>query len=128
MDYSDRTQTATDAMDCIDMQCGLAHVAGNRRLLQRLLADFYRDHQHDHQKIRDALDKKRWDEARRLVHTIKGIAGTIGANALYTEANSLETAIAEPTSQNLQGAMDDFTARFNDLMNCLSGCKEHSPD
>ncbi|OEU69178.1 MAG: hypothetical protein BA867_03685, partial [Desulfobacterales bacterium S5133MH16] len=46
-------------------------------------------------KIRDAFDKKDWESLAQLVHSLKGSAGSIGADELYKAAMDLEMASKE---------------------------------
>jgi HPt (histidine-containing phosphotransfer) domain-containing protein len=69
----------------LDTDTGLKHVAGNRSLYIRILNDFAEDFQ----SVELALNTR---ESRRMLHTIKGLAGNIGAKRLHRICTRLETA------------------------------------
>jgi HPt (histidine-containing phosphotransfer) domain-containing protein len=60
-----------------------------------LLVEFFQDHSHDVHAMRQALDQDDRETAQRIAHTIKGVAGSIGAGDLQRDAESLETAFKE---------------------------------
>lgn len=78
-------------MQGIDTEAGLATVQNNHKLYVRLLHKY-----HDSQKgfvsdFRDALDKGDQELATRLAHTLKGVSGNIGAQAVQEAARKLES-------------------------------------
>jgi CheY-like chemotaxis protein len=88
----------------IDIAEGLRRVGGNRKLYRKLLVEFFQDHSDDVHAIRSALDQEDLETAQRIAHTIKGVAGSIGAAALQRDAASLETAFKE-AQQDLYPAL-----------------------
>ena len=84
-----------DNLHGIDIEEGLRRVGGNRKLYRKLLLDFLQDHQEDVSAIRQALDQEDLATAQRIAHTIKGVAGSIGAGDLHREAASLEAAFKD---------------------------------
>jgi CheY-like chemotaxis protein len=88
------------SLEGIDIAEGLRRVGGNRKLYRKLLVQFYQDHSEDIHAIRQALDQEDLATAQRIAHTIKGVAGSIGAGDLQCDAESLETAFKE-AQQNL---------------------------
>ncbi len=77
----------------IDTAMGLKRVAGNRKLYRKLLNDFLLGYAEHVTKIREAMDGGRGEEAHRLAHTLKGVAGNIGASALQAAAQEVESAL-----------------------------------
>ena len=92
------------SLEGIDIEEGLRRVGGNRKLYRKLLVEFYQDHSEDIHAIRQALDQEDLATAQRIAHTIKGVAGSIGAGDLQCDAESLETAFKE-AQQNLYPAL-----------------------
>lgn len=92
------TQTPTEAtsikdavLDGIDVEMGLRYSNQNERLYEKLLRMFLRNGRDFAMSFTDALvDDK--ETATRLVHTLKGMAGTLGAQQLQKEAAALEQA------------------------------------
>jgi two-component system sensor histidine kinase/response regulator len=73
---------------------GLMRVAGNRKLYRKLLRQFTSTEADAAQRIGSALAEKDHVLAERLAHTVKGVAGNIGAPAVQDAAARLEKAIA----------------------------------
>jgi len=105
----------------IDLQWGLQRVGGNRKLFRKLLCEFYERHHGSKQAIEQALDAGDMAYARRLAHTLQGVAGNIGAKALQQQARVLERAIinAGDTDNGVE-LSDHFCAAFSELFESLS--------
>jgi HPt (histidine-containing phosphotransfer) domain-containing protein len=100
----------------MDMAKGLRSVGDNRSLLRKLLGDFHSDHSGDAEKIREALDQGDLGYAQRLAHTIKGIAGTIGAGELQLTAAELEDRLKAGDSQGALAGLDKTGTILAQLM------------
>lgn len=74
----------------IDVQTGLERVGGNRNLYCSLLRKFRKNHKEVVKEIRNALYHGDLKAATVLAHTIKGVAGNIGARKVYLDAEELE--------------------------------------
>jgi PAS domain S-box-containing protein len=84
-----------EAVPELDASLGLKSLRGNENSYVRLLRKYASLHDQDIQHIRQALDKGQADEARRLAHTLKGVAGTLGASVVRDLAARLERAILD---------------------------------
>ncbi len=79
----------------IDTAAGLATVQYNRELYRRLLIKF-RDNQCEfEQQFTQALADGDQDLTTRLAHTLKGVAGNVGAKEVQAAAGELEAACAD---------------------------------
>jgi HPt (histidine-containing phosphotransfer) domain-containing protein len=79
----------------VDTATGLRRVAGNKRLYQNLLEQFAAKQSDAAVRIEEALGKGDREVAERLAHTLKGVAGNIGIEAVHVAASKLEKAIRE---------------------------------
>ncbi|MCX7250943.1 MAG: ATP-binding protein [Burkholderiales bacterium] len=72
----------------------LAHAAeqlgGDHELLQQVLERFQQDFAPAPAQLRAALEQQQFEQAIRLVHTLKGLAPTLGADALHHLAQQFE--------------------------------------
>ncbi|MBS1160335.1 MAG: hypothetical protein H6R15_2754 [Proteobacteria bacterium] len=84
----------------LDTLFGLQAVRGRLSSYCRLLGKFAGNHHADFAQIRHELSVGNNNEARRLAHSLKGAAGTLGANAIRQAASDLEMAIREPGKGN----------------------------
>lgn len=85
----------------INSEAGLARVRGNRKLYRSLLIKFKRNFKDTAEEIRSLL-KGNGDlvESQRLVHTVKGVAGNIGATQLELAAAKLEQVLKNDEDEN----------------------------
>ena len=67
-------------------------------------------------RIRDSLDKVEMIEARRHVHTLKGLAATIGAGNLHQKAMAFEQALIENKNGNLNSMVKNIEIELNQLI------------
>ncbi|MDB5848315.1 MAG: hypothetical protein JWP29_2067 [Rhodoferax sp.] len=88
---------ANDALprgiDGLDTALGLRRVMGKQSLYIVLLHKFASGQRGIADQIAVALAAERWDTAERLAHTLKGVAGNIGATPLQQRAADVEEAI-----------------------------------
>lgn len=81
------------ALPGIDAAMGLCRVRHNRSVFYKLLLDFREDYAQASVRIRQCLDEGDKQQAQRLLHTLKGAAGNLGADELFHTAADLETAL-----------------------------------
>ena len=79
----------------LDPAAGLRRVMGNRRLYESLLREFVRAHGNSAHEIDGYLRRGDLATARRIAHTLRGVAGGIGATAVHTAATALEHALRD---------------------------------
>jgi two-component system sensor histidine kinase/response regulator len=84
------------ASTVIDTADGLARCLDQPQLYRRLLQGFRDAKVGFADEFRAALADGRQDDARRSVHDLKGLAGTIGAHALQHSARALQDALGAP--------------------------------
>jgi HPt (histidine-containing phosphotransfer) domain-containing protein len=70
-------------------------LGGNVGLYRQVLGRFAESHAGFASELAGCHAQGRRDEARRLAHTLKGLAGTIGAPALRDRAAAYEAALAD---------------------------------
>ena len=79
----------------IDIRLGLCRVRGKRKSYLGMLAKFAGNQGKTLDQLGDRLAAGDWQSAERIAHTLKAVAGNIGATVLQGEAQELETAIRE---------------------------------
>ena len=109
----------------LDLASGLRHVLHKRATYEGLLQRFVDGQAHAVQATRAALVAGQRNEARRLVHTLKGTAATIGATALARHAQAAETALErdseDPANEDLllrhcEEACDSLVAALHQVL------------
>ncbi|MDC0325639.1 response regulator, partial [bacterium] len=104
----------------INLETGLQRVGNKSQFLRKLLIEFFQDHADDVVRIRGAIKEGDLDTAQRLAHTIKGIAGTIGAESMQRQAENLEEEINKGQQDGLTGLIDQLEKVMSPVMKGLS--------
>jgi HPt (histidine-containing phosphotransfer) domain-containing protein len=112
--------------DTIDVNDGIERVMGNRDLYARMLRRFRKDYQDGVLPVRTALSLDDKQLAHRLVHTLKGAAGMIGAHRLHQRACELEEAIRTDTDGQRE-MLASLAPEFDKVLNLLDVLLEGSP-
>lgn len=86
-----------DGLPGIDLAKGLRRLAGNESLYRSLLVKFHQGYGDMDVKIRETWDAGDAETARRMAHTLKGVAGNLGAETLASAAATFETRLKEST-------------------------------
>ena len=103
----------------IDIKAGLRRTGENRELYITLLKHFVKDHGNDDQVIIDAIEQNDIILAHRTTHTLKGVAGGIGALALYDIGQHLEIALKENQSSLFKPLIAIVTQNLREIVNDL---------
>jgi len=93
----------------ISVQQALSRLDKNEALYLALLDKFRQNYAHVDRDLRDLIKKGKDEDARRLAHSIKGVAGNIGMTGLQAAAANLETAFR-----------DKMQSEYNTLMTLFS--------
>jgi PAS domain S-box-containing protein len=108
----------------IDTAAGLAHANGNAALYRRLLLRLRDDWADLPERVRADLTAGRTEEARRALHSLKGVAGNLGAARLQARAETLEARCGAGT---LAAGDDDWRALTGELAAVIDGLAALSP-
>ncbi|MFC1857025.1 response regulator [Thermodesulfobacteriota bacterium] len=106
-------------MPGISVTKGLARVGGNIILYRKILTKFYNDYPDVPAQIKDALDSDDRELAQRLAHTVKGVAGNIGATDLPGPAGELEAAIKHQKTDEFEALLAGFADALNVVLHSL---------
>ncbi len=87
-------QAGLPLIDGLDTASGLVHSMNRQTLYLRVLHNFLREFPPSAQAIRLAQAEQDWEQARRLAHSLKSAAATIGAGELSAQARLLEQCFA----------------------------------
>jgi CheY-like chemotaxis protein len=92
----------------IAIETGLARVSGNKKLYRELLVRFTTRFADAVIELKRQLSHGDTETARRLVHSIKGVSGNIGAMDLSDRADELEIAI----DKEIEGVPEILVEKF----------------
>mgnify|MGYP001378634552 CR=1 FL=1 len=82
-----------EALPAVDFEAGVRLTGGDRRLYEELLVRFEAEYRACDEEIEREAADGRVDEAARLAHSVKGIAGVLAAQPLQRAAQRLESAL-----------------------------------
>jgi two-component system sensor histidine kinase/response regulator len=118
------------AIDGLDAKDGVMRVMGNRKLYVKLLRQFVEQQGPVLEQIAVAAAKGETSLAERLAHTLKGVAGSIGAKAVQAEAATLEKMIHEgAAADDMETARQSVAALLDPLVAALrSGLQAPAAD
>ena len=98
----------------IDLQSGLKRVAGNEKLYMKILQQFAENNREFSGNVLKAVESKDQELAVRTVHTLKGVAGNIGATELFQVTKDLEGLFHEGIAD--LGAIKKLLDKVNKLL------------
>ena len=111
----------------INVVSGLAHVSGNETLYRNLLVKFRHKALSFEHRFNDLLLSDESEAALRLVHTLKGNAGTLGADSVYKKAESLESILKQTPEANadIQTHVDALLKQMKPLTYYIDSLEPH---
>ena len=98
----------------LDVEFGISQLSGNKGLLLTLLRKFVDEYRQTQQKLSALIEASAWEDARVLVHTLKGVAGNLGCVALHASCKALEGDIKE--QQRLPANFPHFVDILNETI------------
>ncbi|MCH8178523.1 MAG: PAS domain S-box protein [Proteobacteria bacterium] len=92
----------------IDLGVGLSHVGARMDRYQRLLGLFLDHHGQDADRMAQAAHEGRWEACRRIAHSLKAVAATLGMGTLLAPATALEAMLlgGETAPERLATGLD----------------------
>ncbi len=113
-----------DDLPGIDLHWGLERIGGNRSLFLKLLAEFVANHGGAQQLLEQLLSEGDRDGVRRELHTLKGVAGNIGALTLQRETARLEQVLLDGNKANTMVLPASFRDAFSTLFDGLTALQQ----
>jgi CheY-like chemotaxis protein len=110
---------ALELIEGLDVRAGLKLTRGKLPAYVRHLRQFAELHGDDGEQLQATLDNGAMDDARRMAHSLKGVAGNIGAVVIQREAAALEALLkgSEDESQvTVVRAVERLTRHMEQLI------------
>lgn len=111
----------------IDMAAGLVRVNRNRKLYRELLIKLHDGYTDAYSEMQALLDQNETDKARILAHTIKGVAGNVGAGELQAAAADVEEALRQEKNVT-DDCMEAFRKALAELIDTLAPLAAEEPE
>ena len=96
----------TQELKGFDLEGALARVGGNKDLYRKLLGMFAQKYKNAGEELDQLISDGKMEEAHGLAHTIKGVAGNIGAMDLFKAAEVLNETLV--TGDYTTGQLETF--------------------
>jgi ammonium transporter, Amt family len=90
------------SLEGIDVRSGVNRMGGNIELYLRLWQEFIHRHADSSTQLRRSLRARQFEQAGHQMHTIRGVAGNLGAKELYETAKDIELALQRDEGQALK--------------------------
>jgi PAS domain S-box-containing protein len=91
---------------CLDLPLAMRRMGDNAKLMRKLINRFVETQADAMTRIQTALDAGDMPTAMREAHSIKGLAGNIGATHLQTRASALELALKHQETEQIAPAFE----------------------
>jgi len=89
------------------------------QLLRRLLRTFRTENLAVLDRLQEVLSQGDFQQARRIVHTVKGVGGNLGATELGNAALWLEVAMQGEDAESLRPALVVFQDKLNEVLSSI---------
>ena len=96
----------------LNIEAALQRVSNKKSLYLSILEKFYSNNQQICNELINKVEEKDYETAHRLIHTLKGVSGSIGAEALHEQSKVVESSILEKQP-------DKFTVEIQKLNSLL---------
>ncbi len=100
-----------------ELEIAAEKMGNDWELLYQTLQTFIRDFSETPQKLDESLARQDWQEAARLVHSVKGVSGSVGAMALSELSARVETQLRQ---QQQTDELITFKNQLNETLTLLN--------
>ncbi len=112
----------------INIEEGLRRLGGNKKLFKKLLKTFFTEFTSAAEEISNALNDQDIEMAHRLVHTLKGVAGSISAKDLQTAAQELDMAVKEGTLEKCDILLGNLEKALSRVLESIRAMEQGTGD
>jgi len=119
-------QPALPDLPGIDIASGLERVGGNRDAYRKLLLKFAQNYATYGEDVREALTRGELELAIRLAHSLKGVAGNLGAMTLYFAARDVELTLKSEDQRDVTERLGAMTAALYHIIQTLAALEAPS--
>ncbi|MQA22126.1 hybrid sensor histidine kinase/response regulator [Rugamonas rivuli] len=109
------------------MEAALQRVGGNVKLMRKLLSRFVETQIDAMHRIATAIENNDLAGATREAHTVKGLAGNIGAVGMADAAGKVEQMLAMGTTKGRDEAIVDMAGELSDLVARIAMAMDDKP-
>lgn len=114
-------EDAVPAVPGLETDKALTRVGGNVKLLRKLIGRFNETQADVMARIKAAIENSDADGATREAHTVKGLAGNIGATEMAERAAKVEGMLKRGETEGLREALEAMEQELNSLVARIIG-------
>ncbi|HKM21879.1 MAG TPA: Hpt domain-containing protein [Lachnospiraceae bacterium] len=109
------TQEKKVLLEKVGIACDEAiyRFSGNEEMFERFLGKFLEDP--NYEKLKEALEKKDYEEAFSAGHTLKGVTGNLAIKSVYDALIPLVEALRHKEDADYEAMMTLVTARYMEV-------------
>ncbi len=116
---SSRSEELPEKLPGIDLSRGLAVFGGSGEVYRRALEQFFEEIPQQYKPVLRLLEGGEDERAKRILHTLKGVAGALGAEEIREIAESLEKSLDSP-----EGASPEMRESFEEALDRVYQARE----
>jgi len=109
----------------LDLRLGVIRFGNNANLYMKVLEKFALSNTDICKKLRICINKSKYDEAKLIIHTLKGESGNIGANKVYEFAMSVEDAVLNEDVTSFENNIILLEESLNSLVLSINANIKH---
>jgi two-component system, sensor histidine kinase and response regulator len=117
IDYS----TGVEDIPILDIQSALARLGGNQEIYEKVLTAFIAEYKIAANAINEMINKREMEKAGQYIHSLKGVAGNIGAVRIQYVCQDIEKAISEQNSTKLSDLLLNLLDTHNKTLQLIDG-------
>ncbi|MFK5854736.1 MAG: response regulator [Bacteroidota bacterium] len=104
----------------LNIESALGRMNNKKKLYLSILEKFYINNQNFISEIKATLEKGDYETSQRLIHTLKGVSGNIGADSLNEKIKLVEANIIEKDSKNTENGLNKLDVELKQLFEDIS--------
>ncbi|MCR4715506.1 MAG: Hpt domain-containing protein [Treponemataceae bacterium] len=103
-----------DNLKLVNLEEAMARVDNDKELYNDLLTMFFEDPQFKPEDLEKLIAENKIQEAEKLVHLLKGISGTLGAERLFDACQRLDDILKGKTQGDIPAGKDEVNKLFTE--------------
>lgn len=107
-------------IDGLNVREALPRMNNNKRVYLSVLEKFYHNNQNFIPEIKNLIKIRDFDTAKRLVHTLKGVSGNIGATNIHKLSKEVEQSILKEDNEEIKTKLGQLEHMLNELFGSLA--------
>lgn len=114
----------SDTNQAIDFRKGLSFLGDNKSLYLELLDMFSTNNEHFVDELKSRITKKDAKEAIRMVHSLKGLSGSLGMTRLHLLSKDLQELISNENESDLNKQITDLDSELSVVRRTIRQIKD----